>query len=263
MLDRSFYVREGALFVPTQLTRGPWSNDHQHGGPPSALVGRAMESFGHDAATFTLVRVTIELLRPVPMTPLEVSVRFVTEGKTAQRLEATVSSGGVEILRALGLRLKKREVPIPDGVHTPPPAAPGPSELRPFSFPFFRHEIAYHRALDLRFARGQWGDRDVVVWARPTVPLVEGEPLSPLQHVLVIVDAESGICPPLPPTDLTFLNPDLTLYCERPLAGDWLGLAIRSSASPIGTGLAESSLFDAQGVFGRSAQSLALAPRKA
>ena len=261
MLDGSFYTHDRGISHPTALTRGPWSNDHQHGGPPSALIGRAMETFGEDAGAFFLVRLTIELLRPVPMTPLSVSVRKLTDGKTAQRLEAVLSSGGVDLVRAVGLRLKKRDLTLPVDARTPPPDIPSPESLPVFHFPFFQHEIAYHRAIDIRFARGVWSDREVIVWARPTVPLVLGEPMSPLGRVLTIIDAESGICPPLPPADLTFVNPDLTLYCERPLAGDWLGLSIRSSALPSGIGLAESALFDATGIFGRSAQSLTVAPR--
>ncbi len=262
MLPRSFYTPDGALFLPTPLTRGPWSNDHQHGGPPSALIGRALETFDQEAESFLLVRLTIELLRPVPMTPLSVSVRPITTGKTAQRLEAVLSSEGVELLRASALRLKKRPLPLPVDAHTPPPDVPDAESLPSFLFPFFQHKIGYHRAIDIRFARGQWGDREVIAWARPTVPLVLGEPMSPLCRVLTIIDAESGICPPLPPGDLTFVNPDLTLYSERPLAGEWLGLSIRSSALPSGIGLAESALFDAEGIFGRSAQSLAIAARK-
>ncbi len=261
MLDRSFYVRDGDVFVPTVLTRGPWSNDHQHGGPPSALVGRAMERFGEGANGFFLVRLTIELLRPVPMGPMRVAVRYLSEGKVAQRLEAVLSSGGTDVLRASGLRLKRRDLTLPEGVSTPAPAAPPPGELETFHFPFFQHEMGYHRAVDFRFARGAWGDRDVVVWGRPNVPLVEGEALSPLEHVLILVDAESGICPPLPPAEFTFINPDLTLHCERALRGDWLGLAVRSSAQSIGTGMAESALFDADGVLGRSAQSLTVSAR--
>jgi hypothetical protein len=259
----AFYLPDGDSFVATPLARGPWSNDHQHGGPPAALVGRAMEALGEDARSYLLVRLTIEILRPVPLDRVQVSARFLSEGKVAQRLEAVLSSGGKDILRATGLRLRRREPPLPaDTTTAPPEAAPPPGGLESFQFPFFQHDVGYHRAIDVRFARGKWGERDVVVWARPTVPLVLGEPLSPLSRVLIMVDAESGICPPVAASGYTFINPDLTLYLERPLAGEWLGLAIRSAAQPEGIGIAESALFDAKGTFGRSAQSLTVAPRQ-
>ena len=39
----AFFELEGDRFGPTVLTRGPWRPEHQHGGPPSALVARAIE----------------------------------------------------------------------------------------------------------------------------------------------------------------------------------------------------------------------------
>lgn len=54
---------------------------------------------------------------------------------------------------------------------------------------------------------------------------------------------------------------DRFVYLERPLEGEWLGLAARSSAHEHGTGIAESLLFDARGPIGRGAQSLVVAAR--
>ncbi len=258
----AFYRQDGERFVSTELTRGPWSNDHQHGGPPGALLARALERAGEHAGEFFLARVTIELVRPVPIATLSVSTRVVRPGKSVERLEAILSAGETEIARASGLRIRRREVVLPaGGASTEAPVVPPPSALPTFEFPFFQHEVGYHRAVDMRFARGAWGDREVVVWARPTAALIEGEPLSPAEHALIIVDAESGLCPPLDPMRYTFLNPDLTVYFERPLRGEWLGLAARSSAYEHGTGIAESLLFDEAGPMGRGAQSLMVTNR--
>lgn len=263
MNEPFFYERAGESFVPTELTRGPWSNDHQHGGPPIALLGHWLESFGTDAAEFVLVRATVELMRPVPLEPLDVDVTYTAQGKLAQRLTGVLTSGGKELLRATGLRLRRRHVSLPEGVSTPAPEVPPPDSVDSFRIPFFRHERGYHRAVDLRFVRGEFGDRQVTVWARPTASLLAGEPLTPLQRVLLLADAESGMCPPLPISEFTFVNPDLTVVLERPLEGEWLGLDIRAAAHPIGTGIAESALFDQRGTFGRSAQSLTVLAREA
>jgi hypothetical protein len=133
--------------------------------------------------------------------------------------------------------------------------------VAPFAFPFFRHDRGYHRAVDVRIVRGTWGEGAVSVWMRPIVPLVGGRASSPLERLLVVVDAESGVCPPLDVGAYTFVNPDLSLYVERPLEGEWVRLDVRSSASENGVGLAESSLSDARGVFGRAIQSLVVAAR--
>ena len=259
----AFYERDGERFVSTELTRGPWSNDHQHGGPPGALLVRALARAGDDAAEYFVGRMTIELLRPVPIAPLTVASEITRPGRTVQRLDATLTAGGVEVARASGLRIRRRAVTMPEsGASSPPASAVAPDTLPTFAFPFFQHDVGYHRAVDVRFARGVWGDRDVVVWARPTVDLVEGEPLDPAERVLILVDAESGICPPLDPTRHTFVNPDLTVYFERPLEGEWVGLAARSAAHAHGVGIAESLLFDARGAVGRGAQSLVVADRR-
>ena len=39
----ALYERDGDRFVATELTRGPWNPDHQHAGPPAALLARAIE----------------------------------------------------------------------------------------------------------------------------------------------------------------------------------------------------------------------------
>ncbi|MGB1275482.1 MAG: thioesterase family protein, partial [Nannocystaceae bacterium] len=66
---------------------------------------------------------------------------------------------------------------------------------------------------------------------------------------------------PLDPSAFTFVNPDLTVYLERPPQGAWFGFDIRSTASGEGMGLSQSSVRDCEGVVARSAQSLVVATR--
>ena len=259
-VDDAFFVREGARFVATALTRGPWSNEHQHGGPPAALLAGAIERAGSDAAEFRLLRVTVEFLRPVPIAPLEVSTEMVRAGKQVQRVGASLSVGGVEVARALGLRLRRQQLDLVEPPATPRPL-PHPDGLVPHRFSFFRHEVAYHTAIELRIARGTWAKGPVDAWMRPLFPLVRGEPTSACERVLILADAESGVCPPLAPDRWTFLNPDLTVYFGREPRGEWLGLEITSEAHADGTGLAQSALSDLEGPFGRAAQGLVVAPR--
>src|SRR5206468_551060 len=40
-MSEALFVLEGERFLPTELCRGPWSPDAQHGGPPAALLARA------------------------------------------------------------------------------------------------------------------------------------------------------------------------------------------------------------------------------
>src|SRR6516225_1874000 len=99
-LPESFFIRDGASFISTELTRGPWSNEHQHGGPPSALMVRAVETFGEDAKSFFVARVLVDYLRPIPIAKLDVHVEPTKLGKVAQRFVVRLTSGGDELMRA-------------------------------------------------------------------------------------------------------------------------------------------------------------------
>ena len=38
----AFYVPDGDRYAATEHTRGPWSPQHQHGGPPAALIAHVV-----------------------------------------------------------------------------------------------------------------------------------------------------------------------------------------------------------------------------
>src|SRR5438876_4183870 len=63
-----FFIPDGERVVATESTRGPWSRHHQHGGPPAALLARAMEGLAGEGTA--LARLTFDFLRPVPIAPL-------------------------------------------------------------------------------------------------------------------------------------------------------------------------------------------------
>ncbi|MCO4747408.1 MAG: thioesterase family protein [Proteobacteria bacterium] len=258
-MPEAFFVRRGDQYEATGLTRGPWHNDHQHGGPPAALLAGAMARFGDDAEAFSLARVTVELLRPVPIRAFELAVHVETSGRTVQRLRAELSVDGKVVVLARGLRIRRRALELPKP--TLQGDWPEPESVERFIFPFFQHDVGYHQAVDLRVAKGAWGQVPVAFWARPLVPLVAGRETLPIERVMVIADAQSGMGVPLDPGEFTFVNPDLTVYFERPPIGEWLGFDIRSACHAHGVGLSQSAIRDAHGELGRSAQALVVNAR--
>ena len=106
-LSESFYRVEGEHVVPTELTRGPWDPGAQHAGPPSALIARALESC-EPREGMQIGRVTVEILRPVPLEPLRVSAQVVRPGRSVELLEASLSAAGGELMRARGWRSRDR-----------------------------------------------------------------------------------------------------------------------------------------------------------
>lgn len=263
VLKTTLYQRRGDAFEPTGLTRGPWDERVQHGGPPSALLLSRLAAALAEDPGFAVVRLTTEFLRPVPLAPLRVEVEPSTGGRRVRRVRARLIAEAT-VMEATAVFVRED----PDLDHTTlvrPGTAdepwPEPEGLAPFAFPFFSWEEAYHRAIDVRVVDAPWGTTPVRCWARPVVGLVDGEPPSPEEAVVLIADAESGMGPPLDPLAWSYVNPDLTVYFgRRPTAG-WIGYAIRSRADGAGIGLAESELRDATGVFGQCAQSLVLARR--
>jgi hypothetical protein len=256
----SFFVRDGEHLRATVLTRGPWNDEHQHGGPPAALLTGAIERADPDPSAFRLARVMVEFLRPVPIAGLlEISWTARRAGRQAQRIDAALVADGVEVARAIGLRL--RTAALGASARSSATVLPPPDSAGSFRVPFFRTEPAYHTAMDIRIVEGQWGRVPVGAWGRARVPLVLGEETSAVERTMIFADAESGIGPPLDPSQYAFVNPDLTVYFARAPVGEWTGLRVAAQASEDGIGLAESDLFDGKGSFGRAAQSLFIRPR--
>lgn len=252
----AFYWSDRDAYVATVSTRGPWDQRFQHGGPPAALLARAMQAALPDPA-FRLGRFTSSFLRPVPFGRLTVQVD-VTAGRSVARVSAVLHARR-PVLQAQGLFVR----PQPVGVETQAADPwPGPASATVFSFPFFPWDEGYHRAVEFRALPGEhWGGPRLRAWARPRVPLVDDEPATPTQAALLVADAESGLAPPVDPRVWNYANPDFTVVFGREPTGDWLGIDAESRSFSSGTGFSEARLIDTAGPFGRSVQSLLVRPR--
>jgi hypothetical protein len=248
----AFFVPDGDRFVATVSTRGPWSRDYQHGGPPAALLTRALELLAGDGVL--LVRLTFDFLRPVPIAPLAVRAEMVRAGAKVRRLQAVLTTAdGTPLLQASAVAMRTAPV-LPATVGDDALAHPPPERSAPFQFGFFPDPVGYHTAMETRVASGVWGKGPVVAWMRPLVALVDGEPVSPLQRLMIAVDSASGVAVVLEPAHHTFVNADLTVAIHRPPEGEWIGLDADTVAEAHGIGLTRARLFDGRGAFGVSLQ---------
>ena len=255
-----FYEPDGPdRFLSKPETIGPWDATLQHAGPPSALLARAFERLSPE---LLVRRLTVELLRPIPLLPLTVRAEIVRAGKRAQWLTGALLHDGKEVARASGLAIRPVNVPLPEHPR-PERTLPTPDASRVFVFPFFLTPVGYHTAMELRIAKGEWSKGPCGAWLRMRVPLVSGETPSPLQRAVVAADAGNGVSVTLPIDRYTFLNADLTVHLHREPAGEWIGLDAATVPESDGTGLQHSLLHDASGVVGRSLQSLVVSSRGA
>jgi hypothetical protein len=263
----ALFVPDGDRFVPTDWTRGPWNPHSLHGGPPSSLLARCLERRpGIDGGH--LSRITIELLKPVPLAPLSIDVRTTRGGKRIELLEATMTAGDELVARASAWRILAvpaavGDVPLPDTTLLPTPGASMPVPFDSVGYGSFgaaieARVIPTEAALP---ARGLSNDGPHTVWFRLRFPLVAGETTSPTCRAVALADFGNGISSAISYERFVFINPDLTVFLHREPVGEWIALAASTWMTSGQGAMAESALHDESGRVGRSIQSLYVAER--
>lgn len=265
---------EPRAWLPTDLARGPWDPGACHGGPPAALLTRALESVT-TPEPMRLARLTVELVRPVPLRPIAIETSILRPGRRIQVLEATMRTvdDDVVVAMARALRIRTTEpgaVDLDDvgpdgprrhGVDDAPPPLPGRSDELSDVMVSYR---AYHSAAtEHRFVRGSFRSPGPVFdWIRLVVPVVPGEEPSPWQRAAATADFANGIASSVDfdPSTL-FINPDLTVHLWREPVGEWIGMDSVMRTSATGIGLSDSAMWDQTGRIGRGNQSLLLGRR--
>ena len=255
----SFFRGDGDVFEPSELTRGPWDPDSQHAGPPAALLGRAIERC--DGEGTHVGRVTVEVLRPVPMTPLTVSAEIVRPGRSVELVEASLSDRDGEVMLARAWRLKAEPVELDPPPPDEPPAH-GPADGTAKEFFPTGVDVGWHTAMEFRFVTGAYLELGpALVWMRMRHPLVEGEDPTPLQRVLVAADAGNGVSAALDYRRFIFINTDLTVHLHRAPTTEWVCLDAVTQLDAAGVGMSDTLLWDERGRIGRAAQTLLVASR--
>ncbi|QTN29008.1 thioesterase family protein [Rhodoferax sp. AJA081-3] len=250
-------------YQSTELTRGPWHPDHQHAGPPIALVCGAFEAAAQAHGLTHIARLTANLIRPVPIGELQVQVTPVYVGRNAGHFSAQLLADGKEVGMFTALAQRENAFELPEGLPGHPlPMAPRPPEDSPVAnFPFAGRRVGYSDLVETRTAQGRIFDGPCAIWFCLRHPLLDGHAPSAYQRVAVAADSGNGISAVLDYERYSFVNSDLTVHLLRPPVGEWVCLDARTWLGDNGCGLAESALYDAQGLIGRSTQSLAVKAR--
>jgi hypothetical protein len=262
MADALFEPLGNDRYLPTDLARGPWSADALHGGPVAALLAGAAEGLLEGLHP---ARVTVELLRPAPITPLRVTAAVVRPGRKVRLVTADVATDdGTRVASATVLGIRRDDVAVPEVAHGAPPPPPNavPAAARGAVAVAGDWDAFHNQGVEHRFVAGSFLDPGPTTdWIRLRVPVVAGQPPSPLERVLAAADFGNGISGVADFTRLLFINPDLTVHLHRLPEGEWVCLDAVSHLEPHGVGLAQSALWDERGLLGRSLQSLLVEPR--
>jgi len=264
-MAQSAFVRAGSgAWRATGLTRGPWNPEHQHAGPPIALAAREIARAAAPLGLTHLARLTASLLRPIPIAELAVSVQTDYAGRNAAHFSAVLSSGGKELARCTALVQRETDLPLPEGLpgHPLPRAPRAPADSPPGQFPFASKErLGYSDLVETRVAAGRLFGGPCAIWFRLRHPLVAGETPAPFERVAVAADSGNGISAILDYRKYLFVNSDLTINLLRQPSGEWICIEAQTLLGPRSGGLAESRIYDEQGLIGRGTQSLAVRGR--
>jgi hypothetical protein len=259
----SYYVALGeGRFRATELTTSPWGHGSQHGGPPSALLGRALEYGAGGEGIFA--RLAFEFLGPIPVGDLSVEKKTVRPGRRVSLHEAVLSDKtGRPVMLCRAWRISASPPSLPEDLESEHPRLPGPDVGKEEPFFEMAPEIGYHRSIDARFVRGSWREPgSAAAWLRMRVPLLPNEEPSPLVRVLVAADSGNGVGGALDTSAWTFVNPETSVHLHAYPGGGWVGLESSAAVAPSGVGLARTIIHDPEmGPVGAAAQSLLVVER--
>ncbi|SIR89220.1 thioesterase family protein [Williamsia sterculiae] len=255
-------------FQPSESTVSVWSTQIQHGGPPSALLVRALERCTGDASGKQFSRVTIDILGAVSLGVNRVCATMIRPGRQIAQVQAELETQGSDATFRVAARATAWLLMTSDTAaiveDVAPPLRPGPDD------------VATEVGISSQVGEGvSWGDTGFVgtvrfgqlptgigataaTWLQPTVDLVAGERASPLQRFFTVVDVANGLGTTLQPDEWSWMNTDTTVHLVRPPRGDWFGIDSRMAVGPTGVGATFSELFDDQGCVGRGAQTTLL-----
>ena len=258
MNDSALFVRDGDGYLATELSLGPWAPGALHGGPPAALMAHVL--CAHAPEALRLARISLELVRPVPLGPLTVDMEVVRPGRRVTLLDGAMRDPeGTEVLRARALFLLPTEF---DATPAQAPPFPGPEQGAPNDWHSPTPMFPTH-GVEIRFVEGSFrAVGPATAWFRLAAPLLAGEPERGLDRVLTAGDFGNGIAPAVPWEGHTFINPDLTVFIERDPVDEWVALQSHTRAQRGSVALAESVLWDRRGRIGRAVQTLLVESRR-
>ena len=263
--DAALFRIEGDQVFPSDMTQGPWNPEHQHGGAVSGLLAHCVEACPSPVPMRT-VRMSIDLMRAVPMRPLSVRSRIVRSGRRIQVVDVSLLEGEIEVARASALRMRvaKGMGPIQSGetVAFPyPPLASRPGGGEQFGRRKMGYVPGFIRAVEYERISDPQSGEVAVAWTRLRCRIVEGEDPSPQVRVATLADFTSGTGSTLDYTRWTCINADLTIHFEREPESDWIAIQAQTALGRDGAGQSIAVIYDLVGPVARSQTSLLLEAR--
>ena len=275
-MNEAFFNRDSDnknIYHPTPYARGPWDPKTLHGRVLSGLVAFEVEAnclSEDEVDTFQASRITVDLFRPPPMSPLIVTNQIVRSGRRIKVVDVNIASdikgrGIIDIARGSIVMLKKSE--NPDGeiwspaaweIRSPPEDMPPPDAAQ--KGPDSTASLPIWQTVNVQDDIGEPYDeyksqnRKLGVrraWIRETYSLISGMLPSQLVRIAQVADfanpfTNSGT------KGLNYINADITLYLQRTPVGNWIGTETSYHGADQGVSVGTMSLYDRCGRVGTS-----------
>ncbi|MFO1265841.1 MAG: thioesterase family protein [Rubrivivax sp.] len=250
----AFTVLSPRAVLASALTRGPWDPQHQHAGPPIAMVCRAIETIAQEHGLTHIGRLTANLLRPLPIGELEIEVVTDYSGRNAAHYSARLWGQGKERARFTALAQREAELVLPEAIDGHPlPQAPKTPVASVHRMPFGKRLAGYADLVENRIASGvlprplrRGSGCEAARRARGAERLpARGRGRRFGQRHLGRARLRALQLRQLRPDDQPAAAPARRVDLRR---------FLRTLLAPNGCGLAESQLFDEAGLIGRATQ---------
>lgn len=264
------FAREGddadGVYIPAVHTRGPWDPGLLHGGPVAALFAETVQARMRPEAQ--PARLTVDLLRPVPLERLRLRIERIREGRRLEvhAAELATVDGDRLVARATVTAITPVAIDGADDVDgsaafdaalVPPVDRPDDDD-RPWGPPSSAESFV-GGAMDFRFG-AQIAPQHGRAWLRLWRPVLDEVPISPLARAAAAADVGNAVSASregaMP--RISFVNADLSLSVARLPEGEWIRLESRGRWRPDGLGWVSSSLADTRGEVGAVSNALVL-----
>ncbi len=204
-----------------------------------------------------VAQIALDFLGPVPVASQEVKVTAVRPGKKIALWNADISSAsGRTSARVSAWLLATAEgrnpaVRIDDDDIPPIPDVATTTFFK--TVPHFGHGDA----MEWRLVSGSFHELGPgTLWARTRIPLVEGEPITPLGRALLMIDSANGLSAVLDVEKYLFVPVNLSVSLERHPETEWVGMHAETSLTGDGVGTTRAHIFDERGMIGEAVQTL-------
>src|SRR6478672_4677072 len=101
----AIYRVDGVTAATSAHAGGPWDPKLQHGAAPSSLICWAVERLP-SPVPMRVARLTVDLMRPVPVAPLTLETEVLREGRKIQLCAVKLRAGDVVVVMATVLKIK-------------------------------------------------------------------------------------------------------------------------------------------------------------